>query len=44
MSTQEKIQKRRHTWTLAILASWIERQFGQSFTEKGVSNLLKRLG
>lgn len=34
----------RHTWTLAILASWIERQFGQSFTEKGVSKLLKRLG
>ncbi|MBO9604760.1 MAG: IS630 family transposase [Paenibacillaceae bacterium] len=34
----------RHTWTLAILASWIERQFGQSFTEKGVSKLLNRLG
>jgi transposase len=34
----------RHTWTLAILAAWIERRFGQSFTEKGVSKLLTRLG
>ncbi|WP_230986981.1 helix-turn-helix domain-containing protein [Cohnella fermenti] len=34
----------RHTWTLGILVSWIEQRFQQSFTEKGVSKLLKRLG
>ncbi|QOS78051.1 MULTISPECIES: winged helix-turn-helix domain-containing protein [Paenibacillus] len=34
----------RHTWTLAILIAWIERQFGQSLAEKGGSKLLTRLG
>jgi len=34
----------RHTWTLAILSSWIERQFGPSFMDKGVSQLFNRLG
>ncbi|MNC56361.1 hypothetical protein D3C75_1059520 [compost metagenome] len=33
----------RHTWTLGILTSWIKREFGPSFTEKGVPNFLRAL-
>jgi transposase len=34
----------RHTWTLAVIASWINREFDEAFTEKGVSKMLARLG
>lgn len=34
----------RHTWTLKLIASWIEGEFGQTYSERGVSKLLERLG
>ncbi|WP_240418976.1 IS630 family transposase [Paenibacillus periandrae] len=36
--------KARYTWTLNIIRKWIQREFDQTFTEKGVSKLLTRLG
>lgn len=34
----------KYTWTLSLIASWIEREFNQSYTPKGVSKMLHRLG
>nr|WP_163860055.1 IS630 family transposase [Paenibacillus elgii] len=33
-----------YTWTLQLIADWIEREFKQQYTQKGVSKLLQRLG
>ncbi|WP_159886005.1 IS630 family transposase [Paenibacillus puerhi] len=34
----------RFTWTLKTIAMWIKREFGETFTERGVSKMLERLG
>lgn len=34
----------RYTWTLPLIASWIEREFDAVYSVRGVSKMLKRLG
>ncbi|KXT20530.1 transposase [Heyndrickxia coagulans] len=34
----------KYTWTLQLIADWIQQEFQQSFTPKGVSKMLHRLG
>lgn len=34
----------KSTWTLKLVASYVEREFGSTFTEKGISKVLHRLG
>lgn len=34
----------KYTWTLQLIADWIHQEFQQSFTPKGVSKMLNRLG
>lgn len=34
----------RYTWTLPLVASWIQSEFGISYSVRGVSKILKRLG
>ncbi|MBF8418462.1 IS630 family transposase, partial [Heyndrickxia coagulans] len=36
--------KAKYTWTLQLIADWIQQEFQQSFTPKGVSEMLHRLG
>jgi transposase len=34
----------QYTWTLKLAVYFVEREFGKTFTEKGMSVLLHRLG
>ncbi|MFK4473572.1 transposase [Paenibacillus sp. RC73] len=34
----------RYTWTLALIAAWIQREFGQEYSVRGVRKVLGRLG
>ncbi len=34
----------KSTWTLKLVAAYVEREFGQPFSEKGISRVLQRLG
>ncbi|MEC2342287.1 MAG: IS630 family transposase [Heyndrickxia faecalis] len=34
----------KYTWTLPLIADWIQREFQQSYTPRGVSKMLHRLG
>lgn len=34
----------KSTWTLKLIAAYVEREFGQTFSEKGISRVLQRLG
>lgn len=36
--------KTKYTWTLELISAWISREFNQTFTPKGVSKVLDRLG
>jgi transposase len=34
----------RYTWTPPLIATWIKREFGIHYSDRGVSKMLKRLG
>jgi len=34
----------KSTWTLKLVAAYVKREFGQPFSEKGISRVLQRLG
>jgi len=34
----------RYTWTLPLIASWIQREFDVEYSVRGISKMLKRLG
>ncbi|MEK3933891.1 winged helix-turn-helix domain-containing protein [Sporosarcina sp. FSL W7-1349] len=36
--------KAKYTWTLPLVAVWIEQELDETYTPEGVSKLLKRLG
>ncbi|WP_342417452.1 winged helix-turn-helix domain-containing protein [Paenibacillus sp. FSL R10-2782] len=41
---EQAARRCRYTWKLTLIAAWIQREFGQGYTVRGVRKVLRRLG